>query len=577
MTARPLPSNEDVAEQLDLLGDLLEIEGEQSFRVAAYRRAAIRARETPVSIAQLALDGRAKELPGIGKTIEEKIVQIVDTGEIDALTRKKALIPSDVVRFTRLPGLGPKTARKFWQELGITTVDELRAAAEGEQLRTLSGVGPKLEAAILKALDALGDEGPAEERRALLGDGLPHALTAVAELQAHPAAVRVSEAGSLRRRKETFHDIDLIATATDPGALIAHFVSLPWVLEVIAQGDTKATVVSRDGFKFDLRVVQPEAYGNLLQHFTGSKEHNVRLREDAQRRGLSISEYGVKVEATGEVVTHEDEAAVYDFLGYAWIPPELRENGGELEAARLDSAGRDRLPALVEPGSLRGELHCHSTWSDGRATLRAMVEAAMARGYEYLAICDHSQRLRDGRLEQQAEEVAGLNAEVAPFRVLRGVEVNIRADGSLDLTAEELAGLDWVVASLHSSFAKRPTERVLAAMESPHVDCIGHLTTRLINKRPPAPVDVERVVAGAAATGTFLEINGQPDRLDLKDVHARLAGEAGVGVVCNSDAHSTDTLGYAELALWVARRAWLTQPQVVNTLPWDELRARLTG
>ena len=559
VTARPLPSNEDVAAQLDLLGDLLEIEGEGSFRIAAYRRAAIRVRETAISIAQLALDGKAKELPGIGKTIEEKIVQIVELGEIEALTKRKALIPADVVLFTKLPGLGPKTARKIWQELGVTTVDELRAAAEGELLRKLGGVGPKLEAAVLKALDERGAAGPLEE------------------LRAHPAAVRVSEAGSLRRRRETFGDIDLIATATDPVALIGYFATLPWVLEVVAQGDTKATVVSREDLRFDLRVVQPEAYGNLLQHFTGSKEHNIQLREDAQRRGLSISEWGIKVETTGEVVTHEDEAAVYGFLGYAFIPPELREGGGELAAARHDAGGRDRLPALVPYGSLRGELHCHSTWSDGRASLRAMVEAAMGRGYDYLAICDHSQRLRDGLLEQQAAEVAALNEQVAPFRVLRGVEVNIRANGSLDLTDDELAGLDWVMASLHSSFAKSPTERVLAAMESPHVDCIGHLTTRLINTRPPAPVDVERVVAAAAATGTCLESNGQPERLDLRDTHARLAGEAGVGIVCTSDAHTAAGLAYADLALAVARRAWLTSPQVLNTLPWAELQGRLKG
>jgi DNA polymerase (family 10) len=581
VSALPLPGNEDVAQQLDLLGDLLEIEGEQSFRIAAYRRAAIRVRETPTSIAQLALDGKAKELSGIGKTIEEKIVQIVEKGEIEALTKRKALIPQDVVLFTKLPGLGPKTARKIWQELGVTTVEELRAAAEGEQLRTLAGVGPKLEASVIKALDALGEAGPAEERRALLGDGLPAALSVVEELRSHPAVVRVSEAGSVRRRRETFKDVDVIATATDPAELIAHFVGLPWVLEVVAQGETKATVVSKEGLRFDLRVVQPECFGNLLQHFTGSKEHNIRLREDAQRRGLSISEYGVKVEATGEVVTHADEEGVYAYLGYAYVPPELREGAGELEAARLAPDGSHRLPELVPYGSLHGELHCHSTWSDGRATLEEMARAAAARGYEYMAICDHSQRLRDGRLQQQADEVAAVNALLAgegqALRVLRGVEVNIRVDGSLDLTDEELGGLDWVVASLHASFEKSPTERVLAAMESPHVDCIGHLTTRLINRRPPAPLDVERVVAGAAATGTFLEINGQPDRLDLRDVHARLAGEAGVGIVCNSDAHATAGLAYADLALAVARRAWLTAPQVVNTLSWDALRARMKG
>src|SRR5687767_2251449 len=330
--AATLPRNDELADQLELLADLSELEGEDSFRVLAYRRAATRIRETGGPVAQLALDGKAKSLTGIGKTIEAKIVEAVELGEMKALTKRKEIIPAEVVKFMRLPGLGPKTARRIWQELGVTTVAELKAAAEQERLRSLAGLGAKSEEKILAAL-AQEPADPRESRR-LLGEGLPAVLAVVSVLREHPAAVKVSEAGSVRRRRETFRDLDLIATSTDAPALIDHFASLPWVADVVAKGDTKATVLSNEGFRYDLRVVPPESYGNLLQHFTGSKEHNVALREDAVRRGFSVSEYGITTVETGEVFSAEDEEAVYEHLGYAYIEPELRENGGELTAAR---------------------------------------------------------------------------------------------------------------------------------------------------------------------------------------------------------------------------------------------------
>jgi DNA polymerase (family X) len=562
--ADTLPRNDELADQLELLADLSELEGEDSFRVLAYRRAATRIRETGGPVAQLALDGKAKNLTGIGKTIEGKIVEAIELGEMKALTKRKALIPAEVVRFMRLPGLGPKTARRIWQELGVTTLAELKEAAETERLRALAGLGAKSEEKILKAL-AVEPQDPRESRR-LLGEGLPAVLAVVSVLREHPAAVKVSEAGSVRRRRETFRDLDLIATSTDPHALIDYFTKLRWVAEVVAKGDTKATVISNDGLRFDLRVVPPESFGNLLQHFTGSKEHNVALREDAVRRGFSVSEYGITTVETGEVFCAEDEEAVYAHLGYAYVPPELRENGGELEAARQGT-----LPALVERGDLRGDLHAHSTWSDGKATVAEMALAAQALGHEYLALCDHSQRLRDGRLEAQWEEIDALNEALAPFRILKGIEVNIRASGELDVAEEVLARLDWVMASVHSSFDNDPTGRVLAAMGSPHVDCIGHPTSRKIGKRGPSALAVERLVEGALETGTFLEINSQPDRLDLRDAHARLAAEAGVPLVVSSDGHSTGALGYVELGMAQARRAWLTKEQVLNTRPWVEV------
>ena len=560
-----LPRNDQLAEQFELLGDLMELEGADGFRISAYRKAAARIRETPTSVAQLALDGKAKQLQDIGKTIEGKIVEVVTDGEIHALTKRKAEVPAEVATFMRLPGLGPKTARRIWQELGITTAADLKAAAEAQQLRGHAGIGPGTEEKIAAAL-ALpqATEGP---RRALLGTTLPKLRAVVEVLQAHPASAEVSIAGSARRMRETVRDLDIIATATDPQALVDYFCSLKWVVDVAAKGSTKATVVSHDGLRFDLRVVPPESYGNLLQHFTGSKHHNVALREDAVRRGFSVSEYSVTEVESGTEHTFATEEEVYRFLGYDWIPPELRENGGELAAAR-----KGELPVLVELSDLRGDLHTHTTWSDGKDTLEDMVAAAIARGYAYYAVCDHSQRLRGELLHQQAEAIDALNELVAPFVILKGIEVNIKPDGTLDVTEEELAKRDWVVASVHSRFDHNPTERVMAAMESPYVDAIGHPTNRRISTRQPAPIDIERVIEKALETGTFLEINSQPDRLDLTDVHARAAREAGLKLVIDSDGHQIAALDYVELGIGQARRAWLTKDDVVNTRTWKQIQ-----
>jgi DNA polymerase (family X) len=553
----------DVADQLELLADLLEIEGEASFRVLAYRRAATRIRETAGSVAELALAGRAKELQGIGKTIEEKIVQVVEDGEMHALTKRKKIIPPEVVSFMRLPGLGPKTAARIWHELGVTTIEELKRAAEQEQLRTLAGLGAKTEERILKALAEKKQE-PSDRR--LLGDGLGPLLAVVEVLQNHPDAVKVSEAGSARRRKETFRDLDIIATAKDPESLIDYFTKLKWVIAVEAKGPTKATVLSNEGLRFDLRVVPPESYGNLLQHFTGSKDHNVALRERAVKEGLSVSEYSITVVETGEELKFAEEEQVYGRLGYQFIPPELRENSGELEAAR-----NGELPQLVELQDVKGDLHSHTSYSDGRDSLEQMVLAARARGYKYYAVTDHPR----GTLVEQDLEIDALNDRLKPFRILKGIEVNIRIDGSLSLPDDVLAERDWVMASLHAAFDRNPTERVLTAMENPHVDCIGHLTARKINIRPPANVDIERVVAKALETGTFLEINAQPNRLDIRDSHARLAGEAGVKIAVNTDAHQLSALQHMEMGVAQARRAWLTKDQVLNTRTWPQLETLL--
>jgi DNA polymerase (family 10) len=560
-----LPRNAALADQLDLLADLSEILEEESFKVIAYRRAATRIRESPVPIAELALEGKAKELPGIGKTIESKVVEVVMDGEMHALTKRRGLVPAGVVDFLRLPGVGPKTAARFWTQLGLTTLAGLQAAAQDGRLRDLSGMGARSEEKILKALEA--GVGVEAETRRLLGTALPAVRRVVEELEAHAAAIAVSEAGSVRRRRETVRDLDLIATSSDGPALIEAFCGGKWVSEVVARGDTKATVVGHDGLRFDLRVVPGECYGNVLQHFTGSKDHNIALREEAQRRGFSISEYGVTTVETGEVVTHASEDELYAYLGYAPVPPELREGTREISASRERA-----LPELVELSDLRGEMHCHSSWStDARNTIEEMARAAKGRGYRFLCLTDHSHYLRDGRLEAQWEEIAAVNALVKPFRVLRGIEVNIRADGSLDVADDVLRELDWVIASLHTSFDRSPTERILGAMDNPHVDCIGHLTGRRLLKRDGAAVDVERVVERAVETGTALEINSQSDRLDMRDTHARLAGEAGVRIPVTTDAHSVGALDYAELGVAQARRAWLTKEQVLNSRSWRDI------
>jgi DNA polymerase (family X) len=564
---RALPSNAELADQFELLADLLELDGADAFRLTAYRRAATRIRESAVPVAQLALDKKATRLSGIGTTIENKIVEYTETGDLSAIAKLRDRLPTGLVEVMHVPGLGPKTARKLHKELGVSSLEDLRAAVEAKHLRALPGLGPKTEE---KVLAALNKPKAKVERKTLLGRVLPAVERAVGELREHPVAERVSEAGSVRRRCETVRDLDIIATASDPSALTTHFAGLPWVAEVVAQGPTKATVVSHDGLRFDLRVVPPESYGNLLQHFTGSQAHNVALREEAVGRKLSVSEYGVTNVETGEVFTATDEEELYAFLGYAWIPPELRENRGELAAARNGS-----LPRLVELGDVAGDLHAHTDWSDGRGTLEEMVAAARALGRRYLAICDHARRLREGRLERQAEEIAALNDSVSGIRVLSGVEVDIRADGSVDLSDEDLAARDWVMASIHSGFDKpreELTKRIAAAMEHPHVDCIGHPTGRKINRRDAYDLDLEALLERAVETGTFLEINSQPDRLDLIDTHARAAAEAGVMIVVSTDAHRVHELGYLGLGVAQARRAWLTPDQIVNARPWRDVQ-----
>jgi DNA polymerase (family 10) len=569
--------NAEIAEALSDLATLYELDGAVRYRVLAYREAARVVRQSPTSVELLARAGRATELPGIGKTLQTKIQALVDTGEIPSMTKLLAKYPASLIEVTRVPGVGAKTARRLYDELAVASLDDLRSAAEGERIRGLRGLGPKVEENVLAALGRLTDDGPSE--RLLLSEVLPVATELAEAVRAHPASVEVEIAGSARRRAETCKDIDLIATASDPVALAGALDDHPLIAVAGTARESGTRATTHNGVKVDLRIVAPEAYGNLLQHFTGSAEHNIQLRERAVAMGLSVSEHGIVDVETDAVARYRTEAEVYERIGLAYIEPELREGTGEIAAAAVGT-----LPDLVSAADIRGDLHCHTTLSDGKASLDDMANAARERGYSYLAVTDHSASHGFGNdvtaaeLERRIAEVRDWNAD-APrgFRLLAGSEVNILPDGGLDYEDGLLGELDWVVASVHTSFrssATAMTERVVTAISNPLVDCVGHLTGRLIGRREPYDIDVERVAEAAVASGTMLEINGNPNRRDLSERHARLVAEIGALICVNTDAHRVATLENMTYGIATARRAWLTKKQVANTRPWRDLERR---
>jgi DNA polymerase (family X) len=568
-------TNAEIAAALEELGVLYELDGAVKYRVLAYSTAAKAIRESPVSIAELAGAGRATEIPGVGKTLAEKIDALLATGEIPAAVKLKAKFPPTLIEVTRVPGLGAKTARRLYDELQISSLEELKAAAEGERIRDVKGLGAKVEENVLASLERLGEpgEGPG---RLLLSAVRPIAAELAAALREHPSSDRVEVAGSVRRWGETCKDIDLIATAEEPAALAEHLAGHPLIASAGTPGSNGVRAQTHNGISVDLRIVAPQAFGNLLQHFTGSQAHNVQLREDAVGRGLSVSEHGIADVESGEVTLCASEEEVYDRLGYAFIEPELREGRGELKAAR-----EGKLPDLVSVDDIHGDLHSHTTLSDGRNSLQEMAEAAIDRGYAYLAITDHSathgfgNHVTDEQLWERIEEVRAWNKGKHNFHLLAGTEANIGLDGALDYPDDLLDALDWTIGSIHTSFSvseREMTERVLKAIENPLVNCIGHLTGRLIGRREPYAIDIEAVVEAAARTGTMLEINGNPNRRDLSEHHARLAAEAGVTIVLNTDAHGVDTLDNIHYGVATARRAWLTSAQIANTRPWAKFK-----
>jgi DNA polymerase (family 10) len=589
------PTNSEIAAALDELGDLYELDGAIVHRVVAYRNAAKAVRDASTSIAALVRAGRVTELSGIGATLETKLVTLLEEGDIPQALALREKFPAGLLEMTRLPGLGPKRARRLYEELGVDSLETLATAARQGRIQDLKGFGVRAEAKLLEVVEraVADDEAGADgyrspptrfvlDRARGIGDQVVEAL------RAHPAAVRVALAGSARRWADSVKDLDVVAASEDPEALIAAFKALDQIEVVTASGEAGARARTHSGMGLDLKVVAPNQFGNLLQHFTGNKQHNVALREAAVRRGLHVSEYGILDDATGETLTCATEDDVYAALGYAYVEPELREGRGELAAAALD--GGAGLPRLITLEDLRGELHCHTTASDGKDEVEGMAHAALELGYEYLAITDHSashgfgDEVSPEQLEEQIERIHAANLAIEGIELLAGSEVNILPDGSLDYSDELLARLDWAIASVHTSFAmdeRAMTDRIVAAVEHPSIDAIGHLTGRKIETRPPYAVDVERVIEACARTGTMLEINGSTNRRDLNDVHARVAAEAGVMIIVTTDSHRVATLSSTRpYGIATARRAWLTAEHVANTRPWQEfarLRKRAQG
>lgn len=562
-------TNKEVAEILRRIADMLEIKGEIVYKALAYRRAADNIEYLGRDVEDVWREGRLTEIPGVGKSLAEKLDELFRTGKMSYYEELKEEIPPGVVSLLQVPEVGPKTAKLVWEKLGITSIPELERAAREGKLRTLPGLGVKSEAKILAGIEALYRR----SERIPLATALPVAREIIkALLDATPHALKVTAAGSLRRMKATIGDIDILASSYRPEEVIETFIRLPQVAEVSMKGPTKSTVFLQNGLQVDLRVLPPERYGSLLQYFTGSKEHNVALRGLALEMGLSLSEYGFK-RGEEEILCPEEED-VYRILGLEWIPPELRENRGEIEAAR-----EKRLPHLVEFGDIKGDLHVHTNWSDGASSIEEIAEAARRRGYQYLVISDHSHGLGIARglspekLMEQRAIIQKLNERWNDFKLLQGAEVEIRADGSLDYPDEVLASLDLVIASIHTGLRQekeRITARVINAMRNPYIDIIGHPSGRILGQREESAVDMDEVLKVARDTGTILEVDGTPDRLDLDDVYIRRAVEMGVKLAIDSDAHNLYGLDAIEFGVAMARRGWAEPKDVVNTLPLEE-------
>ena len=563
-------SNAEMARIFTEIGDMLEILGEVVYKAVAYRRVADAVERYPDDVAALFRRGTPPKLPGAGEALTAKLAELAETGALGYHERLRAQVPDGLLEILRLPGIGPKTVRLVSTELGIDSVEALRAAAEEGRLRHLKGLSERTEANVLEAIGRLERQGG----RQLIHDADALVAGLVERLREVRGVRRIEPAGSLRRRRPTIGDLDLLAAVDDPGAVIAALDGLPEVEKVISAGIDKSSIILRDGPRVDLMVCPPSAWGTHLVHFTGSRDHNIALRGIALDRGWSLSEKGFKVIDTGELLLDAEEADVYERLGLAWVPPELREADGEIEAAR-----DGELPELVTRADVRGDTHTHSDWTDGVDSIEVMARAARDRGLEYIVLTDHSpslgitRGLTPDRVEAQRSEIARLNAELAPFRILHGTELEIRADATLDYPDELLARFDLVIASIHtgrSQSSEQLTRRALAAIEHPHVDVLAHPSGRIVNRRDPLPLDWPRLFEAAARSNTALEINGSP-RLDLDDPLARAAGRAGARLTLASDAHRTEELGQQAYAVDLARRAWLRKDQLLATRSADDL------
>lgn len=565
-------NNRDIVDMFDQVADMLAIRGDHIHRILAYRRAAESIAALGRDINQVAAEGTLTEIPGIGETLAAKIEEMLATGRLEFHERLSQEVPVSLLDLLRVEGLGPKRVQQIHETLGITTLEALAIAARNGELSKLPRMGKKSEERLLRAIEALHRHG---DERTPIGEVWPVAQHILALLREMPGVTQTAVAGSLRRMKETIGDVDLLVAADDPEPVMERFCTLENVESVAARGPTKSRVVLLNGLGVDLRVLPADRWGTLLSYFTGSKDHNVRLRELALKQGLSLNEHAFTPENGEAEILCSTEEEVYSTLELPYIPPPLRENRGEIEAA---IAGK--LPDLVQEEHILGDLHVHSTWSDGRMTILQMAQAAQARGLAYIVITDHSRSLGIGnglsieRLQAQAIEVRAADETMGPdFRVLHGTEMEIKADGTLDYPDDLLAELDFVIASLHTSLSQpreQVTDRMLNAIWNPHVDMIAHPTGRLFPDRPGADLDMDMILESAVATGTILEINANPSRLDLRDIHVRRAVELGVKIAINTDAHHSDHFDFLHYGVATAQRGWAETDEIVNT--WTAAR-----
>jgi len=568
--------NRELADIFEKMADILEFKGENPFKVNAYRKVARVLKDLSEDVAEIAKEGKLEGIPGVGSGIAKKIKEYLETGRIAKYEEVKEGVPAELIEMMKIPGMGPKTVALVYKKLGISTISALEEAVKEGRLRELFGMGPKKEENILRGIRLLRES----KGRKILGQALPLVEEIISLLRERSKTLnKIEPAGSLRRMRETVGDLDILATGTDPKEIIDTFVSLPPVVEVLASGTTKGSVIVSSGMQIDLRVVPEDSYGAALQYFTGSKAHNIHLRNIAKDRGLKINEYGVF--RGEEKIAGKEEEEVYAALSLPFIPPELREDRGEIEAAY-----EGKLPQVVGYDEMRGDFHVHSKWSDGSASIKEIAERAKELGYEYLVIADHSQSMKFAggltpeMLINEIEEIRRVNEEVSGITLLAGAEVDIRMDGTLDFPDEVLTKLDVVIAAVHSGFKQsreEMTRRIIRALRHPEVDILAHPTGRIIGEREPYAVDIEEVIAEAARLGKILEINAYYQRLDLNDIYSRRAKELGVKLAIGTDAHHLDQLSFIRFGVAVARRGWLEREDVLNTYSLSEVKRILSG
>lgn len=567
--------NSEIAQIFQDIADILEIKGENPFRVRAYRKVVRTLESLPEEVEKIFERGELRNISGVGEGLAKKIEELLATGKLAYYEDLKKQVPSGLTELLSIPEIGPKTVSLLHKKLGINNARELEKAVKEHRLQDLPGMGEKTEENLQRGIELL----KRKEGRMLLGKAYPLAQSIIDRLKNLTAVNRISLAGSLRRMKETIGDIDILVTSREPGQVMQVFAELPEVTEILALGETKSSVIMGESGQVDVRVLEPESFGSALQYFTGSKPHNIKLRELAGKRGLKINEYGVFKVKNGEKIAGGEESDVYATLDLPYIPPELREERGEIETAQ-----EGKLPRLVELRDIKGDLHVHSQWSDGSESIPELAEAARGMNYQYIAICDHSPSLGvAGGLSveecwRQIEEIRKINKRLKGCQVLAGAEVDIRSDGSLDYEDELLKELDLVLAAIHSGFKQgreKLTQRIVKAMESPFVHIIAHPTGRLLHERESYQVDMETLILNARRTGTCLELNAFPERLDLNDIHCRQAREAGVVLSLGTDAHHRGQMEAMRYGVATARRGWLEKKDILNTLSLKDLLKRL--